>query len=108
MGKFYGKIGFLRTVEEPEESSIWVEKLEEREYYGDIVRDSRRWASADKLNDDLTISNQFSVIADAFAYENFGAMKYVEFLGVKWKVTDVEVQYPRLIISVGGVYNVQT
>lgn len=105
MGKFYGKVGFLRTVEEPEGSSIWTEQLEEFDYYGDIIRNTRRWATADKLNDDLVINNQFSIIADSFAYKNLGAMKYVEYMGVKWKITDVEIQYPRLIISVGGVYN---
>ena len=105
MGKFYGKVGFLRTVEEPEGSSIWTEQLEEFDYYGDIIRNTRRWATADKLNDDLVINNQFSIIADSFAYKNLGAMKYVEYMGVKWKITDVELQYPRLIISVGGVYN---
>lgn len=105
MGKFYGKVGFLRTVEEPEGSSIWTEQLEEFYYYGDIIRNTRRWATADKLNDDLVINNQFSIIADSFAYKNLGAMKYVEYMGVKWKITDVELQYPRLIISVGGVYN---
>lgn len=105
MGKFYGKVGFLRTVEEPEGSSIWKEKRDEIYYYGDIVRNARRWATADKLNDDLTVNNQISIIADSFAYKNLGAMKYVEFMGAKWKITDVELQYPRLIISVGGVYN---
>lgn len=106
MGKYFGKIGFLMTVEEPENSGIWKEKICEFNYYGDIIRNARRWATADKLNDDLTVNNQFSIIADAFAYKNFSAMKYVEFMGVLWKITDVEVQYPRLIISVGGVYNV--
>lgn len=32
-------------------------------------------------------------------------MRYAEFGGVKWKVTDVKVQYPRLILTFGGIYH---
>ena len=60
------------------------------------------------LNDNLNISNEFSIIADPFAYENFQNMRYIVFMGAKWKITSVEVQYPRLILTVGGVYNEQT
>ena len=59
----------------------------------------------DKLNDDVNISNEISIVADPFAYQNFHAMRYVEFMGAKWKISSVEVQYPRLILTVGGVYN---
>ncbi len=103
MAKYYGKIGY--SVTEETEPGVWEERVAERSYYGDLIKNMRRYQSADKVNDDLNISNEISILADAFAYENFHAMKYVEFMGAKWKVTSVEVQHPRLILTIGGVYN---
>ena len=102
--KFYGPIGFTETVETS--PGVWEEVLVPHNYYGDVVRNSRRYeSSSDKLNDNLNIANEISIIADPFAYQNFHAMRYVEFMGAKWKITTVEVQYPRLILTIGGVYN---
>lgn len=104
MAKFYGIIGYELTVET--EPGIYEEVIIENEYYGDVIRNSRRLKEGSKVNDDVNISNQISIVADPFANNNFHAMRYVEFMGAKWKITDVEVQYPRLILSIGGVYNV--
>ena len=103
MAKFYGKIGYSTTEETA--PGVWEENVTERSYYGDLIRNTRRYQSTDQVNDDLNISNEISILADPYAYENFHSMKYVEFMGAKWKVTSIEVQYPRLILSVGGVYN---
>lgn len=103
MAKYFGKIGYSVTQETV--PGIWEESVTERSYYGDLIKNTRRYQSADKVNDDLSISNEISILADPYAYENFHAMKYVEFMGAKWKVTNVEVQYPRLILTVGGVYS---
>ncbi len=103
MAKYFGKIGYSVTQETV--PGVWEESVTERSYYGDLIKNTRRYQSADKVNDDLGISNEISILADPYAYENFHAMKYVEFMGAKWKVTNVEVQYPRLILTVGGVYN---
>lgn len=103
MAKYYGKIGYSVTQETV--PGVWEESVTERSYYGDLIKNARRYQSADKVNDDLSISNEISILADPYAYENFHAMKYVEFMGAKWKVTNVEVQYPRLILTAGGVYN---
>ena len=104
MARFYGNVGFA-TVSEIR-PGVWEDSMVERPYYGDIIRNSRRHESGqDKVLDDINISNEFSIIADAFANENFHHKKYVEFMGVLWKVTTVAVQRPRLILSTGGVYN---
>lgn len=104
MAKFYGVIGYAESVETS--PGIWTDQITERTYSGDLVRNSSKWAtSSDSTNDDLNINNQISIIADPFAYQNFHSMKYVEFMGAKWKITSVDPQYPRLILSVGGVYN---
>ena len=102
--KFYGKVGFMETQEKA--SGVYEEVITERPYYGDVLRVNRRYqGSSDKLNDDLDINNEISIVADAFAYQNFHALRYVEWMGTKWKVSSVTVERPRLILSVGGVYN---
>lgn len=103
MAKYFGKIGY--GVTEETRPGIWEEKITEREYSGDILKNYRRLENASSVNDNINISNEFSIIADPFAYENFHSMLYLEYLGTKWKITSVDVQYPRLILSVGGVYN---
>ena len=103
MAKWYGEIGFAETVET--KPGVWVEQIAKRNYYGDVIRNSRRLQSANQLNDDINISNQISVVADPYANNNFHSMRYAEFTGAKWKISDVEVQYPRLVLTLGGVYN---
>ena len=103
MAKFYGKIGFADTVETA--PGVWTEQIVERNYFGDIIRNTRRLQSSDQLNDDINISNEFSIVADPYANNNFHSMCYIEFMGAKWKITNVEDRYPRLILTVGGVYN---
>lgn len=104
MAKFYGPIGYSVSTEV--RPGVWKDTIEERNYYGDLIRDTSRWtASQDSTNDDLTINNQISIVADPFAENNFHSMKYVRFMGANWKITSVEPRFPRLILSVGGVYS---
>lgn len=103
MAKFYGAIGYAVTEETA--PGVWEEQITERMYYGELVRNTRKLQAADQLNDNINVANEISILADPFAYENFHSMRYVEFMGAKWKVSNVEVQYPRLILTVGGVYN---
>lgn len=103
MAKWCGIIGYAEQVETT--PGVWSEQITERKYYGDVIRNNRRLQSAGKLNDDINVGNEISIIADPFANNNFHSMRYVEFMGTKWKVTTVDVQYPRLILSLGGVYN---
>lgn len=103
MAKWFGKIGYAETVETP--PGVWKEKINVRDYYGDLTRNTRRLQSADKVNDDLNISNELSIVSDPYAINNFHSMRYAEFMGAKWKINTVEVSYPRLILTLGGVYN---
>lgn len=103
MAKFYGVIGYAETVET--KPGVFTEQITERPYRGDIVRNTRRLQSSNGVNDDINISNSISIIADPYASKNFHTMRYVFFMGTKWKITDVEVQYPRLILSIGGEYH---
>lgn len=106
MPKFYGPIGYAETKETA--PGVWTEVITERYYYGDVIRNTRRLQTSDKVNDDINVSNEISIVADPFANGNFHAMRYVGFMGAKWKISNVEVQYPRLILTLGGVYNGQS
>ena len=101
--KFSGSVGFETLVEV--RPSNWQSVIVERRYRGDITRCSRRLQSADKVTDDITISNEIEILADAFAFENFSNIKYVVWMNTKWKVNTITVEPPRLILEIGGVYN---
>lgn len=103
MAKFYGVIGFIDPVET--EPGIWEYTIVERSYYGDLVRNTSRFQSSGGVNDNINIANNISVIADPYANENFQHMRYVEFMGTKWNISNAEVQYPRIILTIGGLYN---
>ena len=103
MAKFHGRVGFGEAVEE--QPGVFADEIVEHLYYGDIVQNRRTLQQGEYLNQDLTISNSISIVANAYASNHFFAIKYVEWAGEFWTVTDVEVQAPRLILQLGGVYN---
>lgn len=129
MAKYSGKIGFIVTKEENEHGPItfadgnrlviseddalligspddvWIPVPVERHYYGDLIRNHKRWDDNQKINSDIVLQNEISIVADPYAMQNFQSIRYAELFGSVWKVTSVDVQYPRLILSIGGVYN---
>lgn len=106
MGKFYGEIGYAVT--EETRPGVWQERITTRSYVWEVLRNVSKLQGSENLNDNLNIDNRFSVIADPFAYENFSSMRYINWMGALWKINSVEVQRPRLILTIGGVYNEQT
>lgn len=105
MARFYGKIGYGVTIETPEDSGIYVDSIVERSYYGEVVRNVRKFSEGDNLNSDLSVENLISIVADAYAENHFFAIRYVEWAGALWTVSSVEVQRPRLFLRLGEVYN---
>ena len=103
MAKYYGSIGYADSIETS--PGVWTDTYTERNYSGDVQKLTRRWQAGEGVNDDLTINNIISIIADPFAYQNFHKMKYIEWMGAFWKITNVEVQRPRLILTIGGVFD---
>ena len=103
MAKWFGAIGFAETVETV--PGVSVEKIVERNYYGDLIRNKRLLQNAGQVNDNINVANEISIVADPFANNNFHSIRYAEFMGAKWKISNVEVQYPRLILTIGGLYN---
>ena len=103
MARFFGVVGYGAS--EEISPGVWNDVITEREYYGDITYTLRRLQEADKLNPDIVTSNAISIVADAYANENFVDIRYVNWAGTLWTVSTVEVQSPRLILRLGEVYN---
>jgi len=104
MGKWFGKIGYTTPTETS--PGVWEDVITERESYGDTVRNMRRLTGAEKLNDNIKINEEISIIADPYAISNFHNIRYVTYMGAKWKVDSVDAsQYPRLVLTMGEVYN---
>lgn len=106
MAKFYGEVGYnLGTVETPPGSGVWVDVITEVPYFGDVVRNNRQLREGDSVNNDVSVNNSISIVADAYAYENIFAMRYIRWMGAIWIISNVDVDRPRLILSLGGVYH---
>ena len=105
MAKFAGMIGFALVKDPGDDNDVWAEETKERFYRGSIPRNARRWENGVSVNDNVTLNNQISVVADGFFLEHYGCVRYAVMGGVKWKVTNVDVQRPRLILTLGDVYN---
>lgn len=101
--KFSGEIGYGENVETS--PGVWVDSIVEKPYSGDVIRNTRKLQDGTKVNDDLSVQNSISIVADAYAGEHFFAIRYIRWMGALWKVTDVEVQSPRLLLRLGSVYN---
>lgn len=102
--KFSGKVGFWKEDHETVQG-VYKPDIIEKTYTGDVYKDSRRFGSPDAQNGSFTINNKISILGDLYAHNNWTSIKYVMWKGVKWEVKSVEVNYPRLILEVGGVYN---
>ena len=101
--RFFGKVGYVTT--ETYDYGVSMPQVAERNYFGDVLELSTRWKDTENLNDDITVSHRISILADPYAYENFPHIKYVTWMGARWNVSSIKVERPRLILSLGGVYN---
>lgn len=105
MAKFHGKVGYEITAEDPNRPGIYVPTIVERKYYGTFTRQYNTVTDSDKLVDDFKLNMELELMADGFARENFSAIRYVEYMNSKWKVSSAQVRGPRIIVDFGGVYN---
>lgn len=103
MSKFYGKIGFEELSETS--PSVYTPTIVERCYSGDLTRNYRRLESGDGINDDISLSNEISFVADPYALNHFHTIRYVVWHGARWRVTGAEEKFPRINLTIGGVYN---
>lgn len=103
MAKFYGKVGYGEAVEKAD--GVWDDVITEISYFGDVLRNTRRLTNGESVNDNISVGNSISIVADAYANEHFFAIRYVEWMGGLWKVSHVDVEAPRLILRLGEKYN---
>ena len=106
MARYCGNIGFRTTVET--EPGIWSEEIVPRgPYYGDVQKNYTRSVFSEYTTTIKTpiCNNCITIVADAYANENFQNIVYAEYKGGKWLVSNIEDQRPRLILTLGGVYN---
>lgn len=103
MAKYYGSVGYANNTEP--NPGVVVEEITTREYYGDVLYNTRRLENSGEINDDINVSNKISIVADPYALDNFWKIRYATFMGQKWKVKSVDVERPRLILTLGGLYN---
>lgn len=101
--RYYGNVGYNITQET--EQGVWTPMIVERPYYGEVIRNTRRFPVGESINDNIEISNEISIVADPFAYENAANLKYITWCGAKWKIESVSIQRPRLVLTIGGVWN---
>lgn len=106
MAKFYGPIGYAETNQTT--PGVWKESIIEKNYYGDIIKNSGQIRSSGQVNEDLQISSQISIISDPYAVSNYQNVRYVTMNGAKWRVTNIDIQYPRMVLTLGGLYNGST
>lgn len=106
MARFYGAVGFAESTEV--RPGIYKEYYMERSYKGDVIKSNRRWTSSEYLNDKFEITNDISIIADTFANHHVGVMRYVRWMNQAFEITSamVDVERHRIILSLGGVFNV--
>ena len=103
MARFSGNVGYVENKKTG--PGKWGAVTTERHYYGDVTRAIRKLEDGHSINDNVVINNEISIVADPYAMTHFFAIRYAEWQGVKWKVSNVEVLYPRLILTLGGMYN---
>jgi hypothetical protein len=104
MARFFGAVGYAENVETV--PGVWVSNIVERNYYGDIIRQTRKYKDSSSINDDLILGHELSILADPLAYDIIHSIKYVTVSGIKWKVTNITISRPRIILTLGGIYNV--
>lgn len=103
MTRFYGAVGFGITAKKA--PGVWEDSIKERYFYGDVKRNSRRLENGESINDNINMENSIEIIGDEYAFNNFLNIKYVRWMGTCWKISNIEIQKPRLILTIGGVYN---
>lgn len=101
--RWSGKIGYGKSVEK--NPGVWVDEIEEKKYVGDLIRSSRRWSNSTSVNGEIQLSDQISILSDPYIISNFQNIRYAEMMGNLWCVTNADIQYPRIVLTLGGVYN---
>ena len=101
--KFYGNIGFAVT--EDDGDGVWKETITDKKYAGDILRFARNKESGEHINDGLRINTQISLLLDPWFQDHISQLRYAEYMNTKWIIDSVDIQYPRVNLTLGGIYH---
>ena len=104
MARYHDKVGFL-IFEDDQTTGIASSTVVERPYYGEVLDHTRRWDSTEHINDDLVLSNQIAITANDYAYAHMSSIAYAKWMGQNWKVTSIRVKKPKIVLTLGGVWN---
>ena len=104
--RFHGYLGYEGpSVEDPPDSGIYKASVVERVHTGVIVKHRRNQDNATSINGVMSVNNDISIVGDPYALEHLHNLKYIRWNNVCWTVTSVETDTPRIIVSIGEVYN---
>lgn len=103
MARFSGTLGFAQTVETT--PGVWEDVVQERSYKGDVLQNFKRFEQGNDAHDGVRLTNQISILADPYAFENMNALRYVKLNGLYWEIQSIEINRPRIDLMLGGVYN---
>lgn len=103
MARFSGLVGYV--TEEETVPGVWGPVEKTRMMKGDVIHQVSRYDKGEKVNDDIVLNHRISLIGDSYSFGNYYNLKWVKMGTIKWKVTSIEIKRPRLIVSLGGVWN---
>ena len=103
--KCSGKIGYARA--EETSPGIYQEIIVEKQYYGDIVRNSTQILDSNTINSSIKLNNSISVLCNNYISDNLGCVRYMTFKKSKWKISSIEIKDNRIIFTLGDLYNEQ-
>ena len=104
MNRVIIKLGFSYTRDDGH--GVWKQVNTEKVYKAEIT--SHKWylnREKDTPNVSYKTGESFSVLMDSFLQENLGYITYVVLNGVKWDISSIDVQRPRVHITPGGMYH---
>lgn len=103
MAKFNGNIGFEQTIEKV--PGVWSTECVLKNYKGDVLRNTFRYENSQQANDNHSLNIRISLVANDYLLSNLHKLRFVEYLGADWEVTSIDIEFPRIILTIGGVYN---
>lgn len=103
MVKYAGLVYYTTQLET--KPGVWKDSVKEHFMRGDVLRKASSSQNGDKVNSDVSLNHRVSLIADEYALGNYHDIKGIQINGRVWQVESIEVQRPRLIVTLGGLLN---
>lgn len=101
--KYSGKVGY--AVQTETAPGVWTKEIKEVHMYGDTLSYGAQPVSSDKVNQDVALSNEISLMGNPIIFENLSTLEYLILSGIKWEITSINLDPPRIKVALGGVWN---